>query len=263
MKKSSENTTVHKNRKLGNGYYSMSFGPLSWTARANPGQFVHIQLPQSDLLFRRAMSIAGIDQKNSTAEIIFKTVGRGTFQLADYRAGSTLNILGPLGNKFSYPRKNELSLLIAGGIGFPPLFYFASSMVRRGHDPKSIHFFYGGRSSDDILEKSRIKKTGCNFHPVTEDGSLGKKGLVTRAVEELIGSTGNKKIRLYSCGPNAMLKAVDEIGMRHDLPGQLSLEAPMPCGFGVCLGCVVPLRRGGHARVCHEGPVFSIGEVLL
>jgi len=59
------------------------------------------------------------------------------------------------------------------------------------------------------------------------------------------------------------LKAIDEMAREFKIPGQLSLEAPMPCGTGICLGCIVPLRAGGYSRVCREGPVYEIGEVLL
>ena len=111
--------------------------------------------------------------------------------------------------------------------------------------------------------RARIKKLGVNFHPVTEDGSVGEKGLVTKPVEDFIQSNKKSRMRIYGCGPEGMLKATDELGIRHGIPGQISLEAPMPCGIGICLGCVVELTKGGHARVCCDGPVFNIGEVKL
>ncbi|MBN1212186.1 MAG: dihydroorotate dehydrogenase electron transfer subunit, partial [candidate division Zixibacteria bacterium] len=141
--------------------------------------------------------------------------------------------------------------------------FFAGELVRAGFDPKKIEFFYGGRTVFDILERSRIKKLGVNFHPVTDDGSFGRKALVTETVEEYILAHRDERVRLYGCGPEAMLKATDELGLKYSLPGQLSLEAPMPCGVGICLGCVVPLKAGGHARVCADGPIFEIGEVKL
>jgi dihydroorotate dehydrogenase electron transfer subunit len=209
------------------------------------------------------MSIASADTESGELEIIFKIFGRGTRALSAYGKGAQLDILGPLGGKFSMPRKGETALMIGGGVGFPPLLYLATEMVRRGIDPKTIEFFYGGRTADDILERSRIKKLGVNFRPSTDDGSFGTRGFVTTDVEKYIETSQQKKLRIYSCGPELMLKAVDDLGLRLGVPGELSLEAPMPCGFGVCLGCIVPLRRGGYARVCTDGPVFKIGEVLL
>jgi dihydroorotate dehydrogenase electron transfer subunit len=153
--------------------------------------------------------------------------------------------------------------MVAGGVGFPPLAYLAADLITRGVKPRQIEFFYGGKSADEIVERSRFKKLGVHFHPCTDDGSLGFKGVVTSAVESYIAENSGQKFHLYGCGPEGMLRATDDLGRRLGIPGQLSLEAPMPCGIGVCLGCVVPLRKGGHARVCVEGPVFDIGEVVL
>ncbi|HUV30805.1 MAG TPA: dihydroorotate dehydrogenase electron transfer subunit [Acidobacteriota bacterium] len=258
-----QDTFLIKHRDLKNNYHSLTLGPYGPAARCRPGSFVHLRLPCPEVYFRRAMSVADVDPSRREIEIIFKVVGRGTAILAGYRKRASIDVLGPLGNSFRFPGKDEAALLVAGGVGFPPLLYLAAEMVRRGRDPKRIAFFYGGRTRGDVVERSRIRRLGVRFYPVTEDGSLGRRGLVTDAVQEYIGAHAGEKMRLYGCGPEGMLKATDDLGLRYRLAGQLSLEAPMPCGFGVCLGCVVPLRAGGHARVCCEGPVFNIGEVLL
>jgi len=258
-----EDTFLIKKRNLKNNYFSFTFGPYSRTAQCRPGRFVHIRLPSSDVYFRRAMSVAAADPDRQQIEIIFKVLGRGTELLSGYHKHARVDILGPLGNTFTFPRRNEKTIIIAGGVGFPPLLYFASEMAGKGYNPKNIEFFYGGRTAGEIVERARMRGLGVNFRPVTDDGSYGYRGLVSEAVEEYIQEHVGERMRLYGCGPEAMLSVIDEIGMRNNLPGQLSLEAPMPCGIGVCLGCVVPLRKGGHARVCRDGPVFDIGEVLL
>jgi dihydroorotate dehydrogenase electron transfer subunit len=263
MKLTPERTTVLKRRHIANDYYSLIFGPCSRAAKCLPGQFLHIRVPDSPVFFRRAMSIAAVDVDAGTTEIIFRAIGPGTRALAACRKGDTLDIISPLGNCFAAPRKNETALIVAGGIGFPPLLYFATELVGKGFDPHCIRFFYGGRTAADILERSRIRKLGIKFHPVTDDGSLGEPGLVTSAVERYLERSGVGGRRLYCCGPEPMLKAADALAERLGLPGQLSLEAPMPCGIGVCLGCIVPEKKGGHARVCQEGPIFEVGEVLL
>lgn len=260
---SCEDTVLIKKRSLKNAYFSFTFGPYSRVNDCYPGNFIHLQLPETQIYFRRAMSVAGVNKKKKEIEIIFKVMGRGTELLSRFKPTDQVNIMGPLGNTFTPPRKNERAVIIAGGIGFPPLMFFAGELVRNGYDSKRIEFFYGGRTATDILERSRIKKLGLNFHPVTDDGSLGHRGLVTRIVEEYIKSHPGERLRLYGCGPEAMLKATDNLGLKYSLPGQLSLEAPMPCGVGICLGCVVSLKAGGQARVCADGPVFEIGEVAL
>ena len=262
IKPNCEDTKLVKKRDLHNNYFSIVFKPYSRVKQCKPGHFIQLQIPSTDIYFRRPMSIAGITP-DGDIEVIFHVIGRGTKLLAKLTKDDTVNILGPLGTSFSLPKKNEHTLIAAGGVGFPPLMFLASEMVAKGYDPKSIHFFYGGRSKQDILETSRIKKLGVDFIPVTEDGTLGVKGLITKPLEKYIKENSKNKMRLYSCGPEGMLKAVDDLSLKYDIPGQISLEAPMPCGVGICLGCIVPLRKGGHARVCAEGPVFDIGEVVL
>lgn len=258
-----EDTFLEKKRDLKNNYFSATFRTYSRVDRCRPGQFVQILIPSAEIYFRRAMSIAGVAPRRQEIEVIFKVVGRGTRQLGKLHVKDRVNLLGPLGVPFRWPKKSETAVIVAGGVGLPPLLYLAAEMVRRGHDPRQIEFFYGGRSSRDLIERTRIKKLGVIFHPVTEDGSLGQKGLVTTPVEKFIRHNSNRSIRLYGCGPEGMLKATNDLGVKLNVPGQISLEAPMPCGIGICLGCVVPLVKGGHARVCCEGPVFDIGEVAL
>lgn len=258
-----ERVLITRKRHLSRDYYSITMGPCSRIGSCKPGQFIHLGLPGRSVFFRRAMSIAAVDKKTREMEIIFKVFGRGTTILSTLCKGDELDVVGPLGNGFRKPSKKDTCLLIGGGVGFPPLYYLAKKLTEDGFDPKRIEFFYGGRTAGEIVERSRIRKLGVVFRPVTDDGSFGLRGLVTEVVEEYIGSNDGAKLRLYACGPEPMLKAVDEMAMRLNVPGQLSLEAPMPCGIGVCLGCIVPLRAGGYARVCADGPVFKTGEVEL
>jgi dihydroorotate dehydrogenase electron transfer subunit len=258
-----EATSVRQIRHLKNHYHSMIIGPYSRAGECRPGNFLHLRMPSTEIYFRRAMSVAGTDARKKEVEIIFKVFGRGTTILSHFAKGDAVDLLGPLGKPFSAPKKGERVLMVAGGVGFPPLMFLAQHLIQRGLNPKQIEFFYGGRSADDLVERARIKRLGVTIHACTDDGSFGEKGFVTQATEQFIQKHAGEKLRLYGCGPEAMLKATDEIGVRLGVPGQISLEAPMPCGIGVCLGCVVPLTAGGYARVCCEGPVFAIGEVKL
>ncbi|MEA2031547.1 MAG: dihydroorotate dehydrogenase electron transfer subunit [candidate division Zixibacteria bacterium] len=256
-------TFVVKNKKLGVDYFSLTFGPYPKIGACRPGHFIQLKLPNSSVFLRRPMSVAGAVPKYKGMEIIFKVVGQGSFSMSRLRVGDPVNILGPLGVPFKFPRRNETAILVAGGAGLPPMLFLAESLVSQGFDPKRILFYYGGRTSTDIIMRTRIKRLGIHFYPVTEDGSFGLKGLVTEPLEEKLDSAGIENPNLFSCGPQGMLKAVNELGLKYGVSGQISLEAHMPCGIGMCLGCVVPLTRGGHARVCTDGPVFEIGEVEL
>ncbi len=259
-----EDTPLVKHRDLKNGYHSLTFGPYHRAEDCRPGQFVHIQLPEAPVFFRRAFSVAGVQAETQQVEILLKVSGRGSAALARMRRGDRVNLLGPLGTPFTLAGKSETTIVVAGGIGVPPMLFLTSEMLRRGYRAQAIEFYFGGRSAADVVERTRIKRLGIRFYPVTEDGSLGKSGLVTDQVENRLRAKGNgERLRLYACGPEGMLQVVNGIGLKHDVPGQLSLEAPMPCGIGICLGCVVRLSRGGYARVCCDGPVFDIGEVRL
>ncbi len=258
-----EVTYLTKARDLKNDYYAFTFGPYSKARHFKPGQFIHACLPGTEVYFRRAFSVAAIDPDNDAIELIFKVFGRGTRLMGKMRKGDAIDFLGPLGNTFALPGKSERVIMVAGGVGFPPLMFFAEYLVNKGYDPKKIEFFYGGASKPDIIERARIKRMGVNFRPVTEDGSLGEPGLVTIPVEQFIQDHRADKLRVYGCGPEGMLKATSDLALKYTVAGQLSLEAPMPCGIGICMGCVVPLTDGGHARVCREGPVFDIGRVKL
>ncbi|UCD64800.1 MAG: dihydroorotate dehydrogenase electron transfer subunit [Candidatus Zixiibacteriota bacterium] len=258
-----EDTFLIRKRDLKNNFFSAVFSGYSGADRCRPGHFVHVQIPSTDVYFRRPMSIAAVSAGRGEVEVLFKVVGRGTRLLAGLHRNDRVNLLGPLGVPFSLPKKNETAVMVAGGVGFPPLLFLAAHMIEKGHDPKRIAFFYGGKSSEALIERNRIKKLGVGFYPVTEDGSMGEKGLVTGPLERFLKGGRSPRPRLYGVGPEGMLRAVDAVGLKLGVPGQISLEAPMPCGIGVCLGCVVPLTQGGHARVCREGPVFEIGEVRL
>lgn len=252
-----------KRKDLKYGYFSLHFAPFPRARYCKPGQFVHIGFKLSNVFYRRAFSIAGIDTENQALEIILKTVGRGSSQLAGLRIGDAVNFLGPLGKPFSLPGKRQTPLLVAGGVGYPPLLFLANYLIRRGWDPQRLVLLYGGQGSADIIDRSRIRRMGVGFVPTTEDGSYGQRGRVTSPLVKALADETYESPVIYACGPEGLLKAVDQIATEFETPGELALEAPMPCGFGICLGCIVPLRAGGTARVCQEGPAFRIGTVRL
>jgi dihydroorotate dehydrogenase electron transfer subunit len=255
-------TTIFKKHRLSNGYYRFEVGPFPKVSAITPGQFIHLKIPDTNIYFRRAFSVYDINPETDTIEIIFKVFGRGTALLAKLRDGDVVDILGPLGNGFTLPRKNETAVMVAGGIGMPPIYFLAKHLIEKGYDPDKILYFYGGNTKDDLVDIARIRKIGVKLYSATLNGSSGFKGLVTEAIMNKIDLNA-KNIHFFACGPEGMLKAVDDLARKHNIPGQLSLEAPMPCGIGVCLGCIRPLREGGYTRVCREGPVYNIGEVIL
>jgi dihydroorotate dehydrogenase electron transfer subunit len=240
----------------------MTAAPFSKVSAIKPGQFVHLKIPQCRIYFRRAFSVYDINREEKSIDIIFKVFGRGTSAMARMKKGDRVDILGPLGNGFTLPRKTEWAIMIAGGIGMPPIYLLARRLLERKHRSDRMVFFYGANTKSELADIGRVRRLGIKVIATTVDGSAGARGMVTVAVTDWLQShQGQKKI--FACGPEGMLQAIDSLALERKIHGQLSLEAPMPCGVGICLGCVRPLRSGGYTRVCRDGPVYDIGEVKL
>lgn len=242
---------IIENRPLTGGCFSITFECP--TGEAKPGQFVMIRVSDGyDPLLRRPMSIA--DQADGTATIICKVVGRGTATLSQKKVGQCLDVSGFLGNAFDPQDDGKTIVLIGGGIGIAPLLFFAN----RNRNRKMITAI-GGASSDDILYAETFAENDLPVIITTQDGSRGKKGVVTDALPEL-GAVKEGDAYLLACGPTGMLKAVDSFCSETGIKGEISVEEKMGCGFGVCLGCMVE-TDDGKKRVCVEGPVFKTGTL--
>lgn len=175
-------------------------------------------------------------------------VGEGTRKLALTALDDGLNMVLPLGNGFSLPEKGEKCLLVGGGIGIAPLFYFAKVLNAKGIQPTLL---LGGKTETDLIRLADYQRLGETF-VTTEDGSLGEKGFVT------MHSIWQKQDfdKIYVCGPKPMMKAVAKLAADKNVWCEVSLENLMACGLGACLCCVED-TVDGHVCVCKEGPVFN------
>ena len=233
---------------------------------AKPGQFVMLQVQEGrDPLLRRPMSVCRVpDRGRRRIAILYKITGAGTRRLAAQRPGARLRTLGPLGRGFRIPAAGAPGrlVLVAGGVGIAIFPFLADALARRRPRPLLL---FGARSAKDLVGVPMLRERGVEVRVATEDGSRGTRGYVTSLLAPII-ETGGEAPRLFVCGPTPMLRAVGDLARAAAVPCQLALEAPMPCGLGVCLGCVVPCPgdAAGPAfrRVCTEGPVFEATEVL-
>ncbi len=216
------------------------------------------------LLLRRPFSIHRVDRRPGvagTVEVVFDIRGRGTELLARARHHSTLDVLGPLGRGFRFPREPTNCLLVGGGIGAAPLMFLAEDLRGHGH---RIDYILGGRTQDHILRPIEAKRVSLTVTFTTDDGSTGHRGVVTDVLAERVRETNARVV--YACGPIAMLRSVARVCAQLKLPCQVAWEEVMACGFGACLVCAVPVRVDnsegwGWARCCTEGPVFSASRV--
>jgi dihydroorotate dehydrogenase electron transfer subunit len=231
---------------------------------AAPGQFVMLSpggrgsAPRCDPLLPRPMAVyrTGAAGGESEVEILFKVHGRGTALLADVGPGARVALVGPLGTPFPDPPPGARALIVAGGTGIASVYELARRLHGRGVD---VRVMLGARTASDLMGVSDFAACGIELAVATEDGSRGERGLVTRLLEAALASADGAVV--YACGPTAMMAATAAIAERSGSTCWVSLENPMACGFGVCLGCAAPTRSGGFALVCREGPVFSASDV--
>ena len=231
-----------------------------------PGQFAHIRvLPLKDALLRRPFSIFQVS--GDTFSILYKTVGKGTEVLSRMAAGEELSVIAPLGHGFTVPKRGgETPLLVAGGYGMAAMYLLAQRSPQKGI------VFVGGRRRVDILCEKEFSALGWDVRVTTEDGSHGKKGLVTQPLLAELKRTVAKRMvphrKVFACGPMGMLKAVGKIADEFKVPAELSMDEHMCCGVGVCLTCVIPVKAGPalrdweYQRTCTEGPVFDARQIV-
>ncbi len=214
-----------------------------------PGQFVQVRVDGSPSTYlRRPISIHDVDFGQNEITLLVQLVGEGTRHLAAANEGDTINMVLPLGNGFTFPEKGEKCLLVGGGIGIAPLYYFAKALNAKGVCPVLL---LGGKSESDLIRLADYQSLGETF-VTTEDGSLGEKGFVTQH------SVWQKQSfdKIYVCGPKPMMKAVAKLAAEKGVWCEVSLENLMACGLGACLCCVED-TVDGHVCVCKEGPVFN------
>jgi dihydroorotate dehydrogenase electron transfer subunit len=223
------------------------------------GQFVMVKPTLEnyyDPLLRRAFAIA--DVEGDTITLFYDVYGKGTKFIAKRKEGDYINVLGPLGNNL-FPENYDNYIVVGGGIGFAGVSLFLKEIKKQG---KKFVAIYGARKKEDLSMIDWINENGIDVLYYTDDGSFGKKGLVTQDLDSIIEQ--NKDAALIVCGPKSMMKAVSKIAISKNMPCYLSLESRMACGIGICVGCVVKdTTKDTYVRVCYEGPVFEVKEIEL
>jgi dihydroorotate dehydrogenase electron transfer subunit len=255
---------VLSNRRSG-VYYSLTLVAPDIAEQAKPGQFIQIGVPDGrDFLLRRPFSIHQASRRGGwagTLEVVFDVVGRGTAWLADAKPHDTLDVIGPLGRPFTYPRELTTCLLVGGGYGAAPLYFLAEELRARN---KLVHIVVGARNHERVFKPIEAKRLAATVVITTEDGTSGERGRVTDVLDPMLERTGAQVV--YACGPNPMLRAVAEHCRELRIPCQVAVEEMMACGLGVCWTCVVPIigldgRGWWNVRSCVEGPVFNGARV--
>lgn len=221
---------------------------------SKPGQFVSFFCKDGSRLLPRPISICEINHSEGTLRFVFRIVGEGTKEIATYKVGDEVVIMGPLGNGFTLEGKK--AILIGGGIGIPPMLELAKQLDIE----KSIVLGYR-----DVTFMDQEFEPYGDVYVATEDGSTGVKGNVIDAIREHAIDADI----IFACGPTPMLRGIQSYALEHGIKAQLSLEERMACGIGACLACVCKTKEVDHhthvhnTRICKDGPVFYAQEVEL
>ncbi len=225
------------------------------SSKIKPGQFLNVLVTKTYYpLLRRPFSVCDVEDDHFY--LMFNIFGEGTRLLSKQRPGDLIDVLGPLGNGFNLNGDYETAILVAGGLGAAPFPY----LVRKIQNRKNIISFIGGRTQNDVIMHGMK-----NIHISTDDGSLGFKGTVVELLKDKIDLIKSSKVKVFGCGPNAMLRVLKEFAIENDFECEVSTECAMACGFGICQGCPVEGVKNPdkYLLVCKDGPVFNVKDIVL
>ena len=245
--------TILENKPAAENIYSLTLA-LPEAVKIRAGQFADLSVGGAHLL-KRPLAVCKADGEKVT--VCYQIRGEGTKLLSERKAGETLDALLPLGNGF-YLKENEKKIaLVGGGVGIFPMI----SVIGEYAEEKEISAYIGFRNKGAVCGLEELKRAK-KLTAVTDDGSFGEKMNAVQAFAADL-EAGERPDVVLSCGPLPMLRALKTVLEGRDIPCYVSLEERMGCGIGACLVCVCEKTNGEHARVCKDGPVFGIGEVVL
>ena len=220
---------------------------------AQPGQFAMVRCGEETLL-RRPLSIHQVGNKKAKLALLFTVVGKGTRWLSQRKVGDNIDLLGPMGNGYSILATSRNLLLVAGGIGIAPLGFLAQEALNQG---LSVRLLLGAPTASQLYP-GHFLPPKTELITATEDGTTGKKGMITDILPDFIGWAD----QVFACGPMSMYQtmAAQSQQLLKTKPVQISLEMRMGCGRGVCYSCTVK-TKSGLKQVCKDGPVFDLADI--
>ncbi len=230
---------------------------------AQPGQFFNLACPstgQDNPFLKRPMSLYGVNPRQREIEFLYKVKGAGTRGMANLQTGDTFKILGPLGIGFQLDRDWKHIVLVGRGVGLATLAPLAKLARQNGIGVTAI---ISARNPDMLMSLDRFQSQAAKVYTLTDAQGNSGMDVVERLLSDLIEA--QKADALFTCGSQRLMKLLQHMGNKHDIPGQIALEQHMACGLGMCYGCVRDFRvEGGVVQrcVCSDGPVFNLKEAL-
>jgi len=238
-----------------------------------------------DIMLRRPFSFTDVTcrGRNCRLGLLYCVVGPATLRMTALRPGDSIEILGPLGNGFAVPPGKITAILVAGGMGVPPLQHLAGYLSAKRPGVRAV-VLAGARtaamlpfrvdeslvSGEPALCLGEFAEHGIKCLVATDDGSLGFAGPVSGLLESLLVKADYPRAQtvIYACGPEAMCAAVAKAAAAVNVDCQVSMERIMACGIGICQGCAVECRIPGSKETayklcCEDGPVFDARTVVF
>lgn len=249
---------VVSNQEIADGIFSIVISAPKLASALKPGQFVNIAVPgDASSLLRVPLSFYRADAEAGTVELWYAVVGDDTRRLSQMAPGSTSNLLGPGGRGWFVPEGTRKALLVAGGIGVPPVLCLADMLAEQGVD---VDVCLGFGTASKAVGVEEFRALGATVNVCTDDGSLGTHDFCTDPAAELLGEGGYDYVA--SCGPAVMMKKVAAAAVQAGVYCEVSLERMMSCGFGACNTCNVE-TVDGMKGACMCGPVFDASKVVV
>jgi len=247
---------VIKNSIIHQDYGRISLDVPDIASSAMPGQFVMLKYWQGYTPFlMRPFSINAANRINGTIDILYKVIGEGTALLQRLKSGEKIKILGPLGNNF--PIRNDFTriAIIGRGVGAAPLRFLADCALEKKID---VQVFISASQPQFFFDEDFYKSVDCNFIGSCDDNKI----ITTFFEDQLKIDTFDAA---YTCGSKRLINDIKRLMDIYSFEGYASLEEHMACGIGACKGCVCSIYREGteqYARVCKEGPIFPIRNLV-
>lgn len=253
---------VLSNVQVSERYWHMVVDSSAVEEPVVPGQFFNIKCGNElDPILRRPFSIYRINKEEKTLEFLYLVKGVGTKKMTRIAEGEEADVFGPLGQGFSLKEEWSSIVLVARGVGIATLAALAQEAVESNVHCVAV---VSARSHNDLLATDTLTQMGVIVHKVTEEDGTSGVDHVAELVKRIMKE--HKTQALFTCGSKRLSRMTQQIAAEQNLPGQIALEEHMGCSMGVCYACVCDIKDGDttqSVRVCLEGPVFDLGEVVL
>jgi dihydroorotate dehydrogenase electron transfer subunit len=254
---------VVTNNRVNDEYRHLILKVHTHALTAYAGQMFHLLCPSPDgaeVWMRRPMSVYRVDRDNGQIEFLYKIEGRGTQGMAMLGPGDEFNVTGPLGQGFKLEPSWRNIVVLGRGVGLATL---APLSQLAAESKVGVTAILSARNPGVVMSQELFAGLGATTMTVLDSDHSSAVENVEKILEGLIAE--KKADALFTCGSNRLLKLMQRLGKKHNIPGKVAVEQIMVCGFGACYVCMRTFEVDGQRvlrRVCRDGPVFDMQEAV-